>query len=296
MPTGPSYKAQGNDLTSVILQPNWTVATDGFGLFNGKCTFKVNRDQALAGISSFARGAAHPVSPFSGYMAVHKIDATYDKLGIATVTADYVGINNTVGESAVDYTNPNVSGSDSLTGENITAHPKFFISGGIAGVPGATTYTESDLGPLVQVLNVTTGKPVIVKSWEGNNGACFETADGGKFIGFVDPAYPKLYGKTQYLAPTTAFSGIIYFKSTSSKPALLRAAVGKTSATQYFAAVKLLPDYIGTTFQSADSDHDDCLMLSQVNFEDYGTIFKCTYEIRYNRYGYTREVYDNGAS
>lgn len=283
---------KGNDLTSVILQPNWTISTDGFGLYNGKCTFKVNRAQALSGIASFNRGAAHPVAPFNDFMNVHKIDVTYDKLGIATVTADYVGINNTLEGSALDHTNANVSGCDSLTSENITAHPRFFVSGGIAGAPGA--YSESDIGPPVTVLNVVTGKPVTVKSWIGNNGACFENDTGGRFIGFVDPDFPKLYGKTQYLAPTTAFSGIMYFKSSSSKPAALRDRVGKTSATHFFASTQLLPDYIGGPFVS--SDGDDCLMLSSVNFEDYGSIFKCNYEIRLNRYGYTSEVYQNGAT
>ena len=289
---------QGNALTTAVLQPGWNVATDGYGLFTGRCTFKMNRTEAISGLSTFARGAAHPVTAFN-FMAVHKIEVTYDQLGVATIIADYIGIKN--GEE--NWTNPNVTGSFGLTSEPIVSHPNFFVaaagfagaSSPIAGLPSdfGGSYDDSTLGPPVTVLSATTGKPVVVPSSEGYHGACFETGQGGRFIGFVDPSHPHYYGKTSYLAQVTSFSGVIYFKSAySSKCADFRAAVGTTSGSnKYCSTVKVLPDYIGTVFLNGTLD---CMLLSQVNFEDYGSVFKCSYEIRYNPNGYPAGVYKNG--
>lgn len=293
---------QGNALTTEILQPGWNVATDGYGLYTGRCTFKMNRTQAISGLTAFARGAAHPITDFN-FMTVHKIEVTYDQLGIATIVADYIGIKNTVDSVSMDWTNPNITGAFGLTTEPIVSHPNFFVaasgfssgSSPIAGLPSdfGGAYDDSTLGPVVTVLSAATGKPVAVPSSEGYHGACFETGQGGRFIGFVDPEQPHYYGKTSYLSPTTSFSGIIYFKATAStKCAAFRAAVGTTSGSNtYCSAVKVLPDYIGTTFLNGTLD---CMLLSQVNFEDYGSIFKCSYEIRYNPNGYPAGVYRNG--
>jgi hypothetical protein len=273
-------KDQGEALTAPWLQPGWTISTDGFGLYTGKCTFKINRTEGLAAMTGFTRGAAHPVAPFSAYMSVHKGDMSSEHLGYVTLHADYVGINN--GEN--DYTNPQVTEADSLTSESITSHPNFFttICGPISGL------AQNPNAPFVNVL-ATSGQIVQLHACTGLNGACFDTESGGRFIGFIDPAYPNYYGKTQYLAPTTAFSGIIYFTKTSSRIAAVKGAVGKTSGSNVFAGTKLLPDYIGTSFTGAGGLYQ--LLLSSVNFEDYGNVVKCIYEIRFNREGYPETVY-----
>ena len=36
----------------------------------------------------------------------------------------------------------------------------------------------------------------------------------------------------------------------------------------------------------------DQLLISSLGVEDYGTVFKFTYELRFNREGYPLEVYD----
>jgi len=282
-----------------MLQPGWNVATDGYGLYTGRCVFKMNRTEAISGLTSFARGSAHPITEFN-FMAVHKIEVVYDQLGIATITAEYIGVKN----GDYNWTNPNVTGSMGLTTEPITAHPNFFVaatgfagaSSPIAGKPSdfGGAYDDSTLGPPVTILSTSLPvKPVVVPSSEGYHGACFERGEGGRFIGFVDPDYPQYYGKTSYLAQVTSFSGVLYFKSTETlKTAAFRSAVGTTSGSNNFCStVKVLPDYIGTTFLNVT---DDCMLLSQVNFEDYGSVFKCSYEIRYNPNGYPKGVYKNG--
>lgn len=290
--------SQGDPLTNAMLQPGWNIATDGYGLYTGRCTFKMNQTEAISGLAAFVRGAAHPVAAFN-FMAVHKIEVVYDLLGIATITAEYIGVS-VLGQN---WTNPNVTGSMGLTTEPITSHPNFFVaaedfaagSSPIAGLPSdfGGAYDDSTLGPPVTVISATTLQPVAVPSCEGYHGACFETSQGGRFIGFVDPTDPHYYGKTSYLAQVTSFSGVLYFKSSeTSKTAAFRAAVGTTSGSNtYCSTVKVLPDYIGTIFLN---DILDCMLLSQVNFEDYGSVYKCSYEIRYNPNGYPKGVYKNG--
>lgn len=272
---------QGNALTAPWLQPGWTVSTDGFGLYTGKCSFKINRTEGLAAMNGFTRGAAHPVAPFSDYMAVHKGDMSSEHLGYVTLHADYVGINNGEG---VDHTNCQVTEADSLTSENIVTHPNFFttIAGPVSGL------AQSPIGPFVNVL-ATSGQVVQLESCIGLNGACFETEEGSRFIGFVDPAYPNFYGKTQYLAPTTAFSGIIYVLKASFRIAALKTAIGHSSGTNEFGGTVLLPSYIGTSFTTSGGLNQ--MLLSSINFEDYGNVVKCIYEIRYNREGYPTQVY-----
>jgi hypothetical protein len=68
----------------------------------------------------------------------------------------------------------------------------------------------------------------------------------------------------------------------------MRDRVGKTSGTNQFNSIALVPAYIGTTFVNG-SKHQ--LLLAQVSFEDYGSLYKVSYEVRYNREGYVASVY-----
>ena len=68
----------------------------------------------------------------------------------------------------------------------------------------------------------------------------------------------------------------------------MRDRVGKTSGTNQFNSIKLVPDYVGTTFVNGTKHQ---LLLSQVSFEDYGNLYKVSYEVRFNREGYEPSVY-----
>jgi hypothetical protein len=52
----------------------------------------------------------------------------------------------------------------------------------------------------------------------------------------------------------------------------------------------LLPEYLGDNFKT--STELDQLLISSVSFEDYGLIYKISYELRFNRQGYPISVYD----
>jgi len=201
--------SQGDPLTTALLQPGWTVVADGFGLNTSTTVYKITH---AFDIDAFVvKGTAHP-DPTYSYLKLDKWKVSWDNLGLGTLTVDYVGIDTSINSGV--RTNPNISSANGLTTENITTHPNFFV--GIAGV----SYVQSELGPLVEikdpvdyVTQVITGKTIIIskkQSYIGLNGACFESEVGGRFIGFVDPTYPNLYGKTNYLTKTSTYSGVLY--------------------------------------------------------------------------------------
>jgi hypothetical protein len=272
----------GNPLTEKFLQAGSTYETDGYGLLTAKGIYQL--DQTVGG-TAIVGGQVHP--QYSD-LFVHKFTLTRNSLLIDQVDADYVGIMSSVGTT----TRPNVTASHGLTSEHITTHPNFFgpaagFSTAIAG--NGTTFTASTINPDYKVGGVF--------------GAHFKgtATNAGGFIGFLDSSTAEkqyFYGKNQYLAPTTSFSGHIYTKDVAVVTSL-RNAVGKTSTSNSFSGTKLLPDHVGTSWTaSVKGSVRSTLMLSQVSFEDYcvtpgGTpiIFKVNYELRFNREGYPAEVY-----
>lgn len=283
----------GNALATEFLQPGYTLTSDGFGLVTCSATYKVDW---TASVGITARGTAFPVAGLT-YLKAHKSSQSYDSLEIKTIKVDYVGIDPTVNGGT--RTNANTTVANGLTAENITTHPNFFTTpagsgytpGPLAGLPAdfGGLYDDSTLGPPVSVISATTGKPVVVPSSEGYNGACFETGMGGRFIGFVDPDVPELYGKTQYLARTTTYSGVVYYNDASFVQALYLLLGTATGTNSWGASYPLIPSW-GPT---GTGIHGKQNLLSQINVEEYGTLFKVMYEIRYSKEGWPPDVYVN---
>lgn len=284
----------GNVLATEMLQSGYTLTSDGFGLVTCSATYKVDW---TASVAITARGTAFPVAGLT-YLKAHKSSQSYDSLEYKTIKVDYVGIDPTIGGGV--RTNANTSVANGLTAENITSHPNFFEAapgyGGmpLAGLPSdfGGMYPDSTLGPPVTVISqapgINFGKPVVVPSSEGYNGACFETGMGGRFIGFVDPEVPDVYGKTQYLARTTTYSGVIYTSSVSDVQALY-ALLGTATGTNSWGIFQLIPAW-GPT---GTGDFGKQNLLSQINVEEYGTLYKILYEIRYSKEGWPPDVYVN---
>jgi hypothetical protein len=286
----------GDPLTTALLQPGWTVVSDGFGLNTSTTVYKVD---TTFDIDAFAvKGSAHP-DPAYAYLKLDKWKISWDALDIATLTVDYVGIDTAINSG--EYTQANTSSANGLTTENLTTHPNFFnadasfTTGPIAG----TAYVQSDLGPLVEIKDpadfttqVISGKTIIIskkQSYIGDNGACFESELGGRFIGFVDPAYPNYYGKTNYLATTTTYSGVIYMKEAASVIDIL-GYLNSATATTDFGTWTLIPDWAIVGVGSGGGNSN---LLSQVNVEEFGSLYKVMYEIRYSRVGWDSSVYVN---
>ena len=286
----------GNDLTTALLQPGWTVTADGFGLNTSTTVFKID---TTFDIDAFVvKGNAHPDAAYS-YLKLDKWKVSWDTLDIATLTVDYVGIDTAINSG--EYTNANTSAANGLTTENISSHPNFFAQDGdfTTGPIAGTSYSQSVLGPLVEIKNpvdyitqVINLNTVIIskkQSYIGSNGSCFESSAGGRFIGFVDPAYPNFYGKTNYLTRTTSYSGVMYSTVLADVQALL-ALLNSATSTNSWGIFALLPAWapIGTGTGGGKVN-----LLSQVNVEEFGSLYKIMYEIRYSAVGWHPSVYTN---
>ena len=275
----------GNDLVTPVLQPGWTVTSDGFGLNTSTSVFK---GDTTTDVDAFlVKGTAHPDAAYS-YLKLDKWRISWDALNVCTITVDYVGIDTAINGGLM--TNPNTSGANGLTSEPITSHPAFFNNpsgSGYAGdIAGPAPYTQSATGPLVQS---KTPPYTPQKSYMGVNGACFESENGGRFIGFVDPSYPSLYGKTNYLATTTSYSGVMYFTEEATVLSLL-GYLNTATATTSWGTFDLLPDWapVGTVSSVGNKN-----LLSQLNVEQYGALYKVQYEIRFSKAGWDAFVYVN---
>jgi hypothetical protein len=269
----------GNALTTPLIQAGWTVTGDGFGLITSTTKFKCDHTASLTAF--VARGNPHPDTAYT-FLKIHKYSISWDTLGLATVTIDYVGLDPSINSG--NFTIPNTTGANGLTAENISTHPNFFVaqSGYLGAIAGAAPYTQDSPDNLAPTVN---GRPAYL----GLNGSCFEKENGGRFIGFVDPSYKQFYGKTQYLATTTTFTGTIYVKEEAQVIDIL-SYLNKATATTAWGTWDLLPDWatVGTASGVGNKN-----LLSQVNVESYGTLFKVTYEIRFSDRGWDVDVYKN---
>lgn len=287
---------KGNPLTTAVLQYGWTVIADGFGLNTSTTVFKV--DYTFDIDAFVVKGSPHP-DPTYSYLKLDKWKVSWDSLSTATLTVDYVGIDTAINGGV--RTNANTSSANGLTSENISSHPNFFTkddlftTGPIAGL----SYTQSSLGPLVEIktpadyaIEILTGKTVIVtkkQSYVGQNGACFESETGGRFIGFVDPTYPNFFGKTNYLAKTSTYSGVIYSTQLTDVQAMM-ALLNTATDERTWGVFEMLPAWAPIGVGSGGGNTN---LLSQVNIEEYGSLYKIIYEIRYSQAGWHSSAYTN---
>jgi len=270
---------KGNALTTEQLQPGWSVQSDGFGLNTSSAVFKHDRYSTH---TVNVRGEPFPVAGYT-YLKAHKAVISNDALEIATIKVDYVGIDPTVNGGLT--TNPNCAIANGLTADSITSHSNFFTAAAgftavIAGQP--STYVNDVAG----VFSPSLGNGQY--GWIGAHGACFEKQAGGRFIGFVKPEFEALYGKTQYLAPTTTFSGVIYTSSESVAQAMFLL-LGTASNSANWGSINILPTWAPV----GAGKFGNCNLLSQVNVEEYGSLFKIAYEVRFSKDGWTPLVYIN---
>ena len=281
---------KGDALTTAVQQTNCNVTNDGYGLL----TSTVNWQGDLAGIPVL-KGSDHPEFSF---MKAWKIQREFTTTSRIEYKVDYVGIcTEADGEAEspglwTEATNTiaNISGAASLASEGITSHPNFFdgttpvgldpedfmIAGHGTGTGSAPVYPLSTL---------------VENEYVGMKGAHFKKVGTTyQFTGFKDPnvLYRGYYGKSNYLAPTTGLSGIIYTSSDAVVQKFIEN-VGHSSLLNGWAAGPLLvPIFMGEDWEAPNGAQ---LLLSGVNFEQYGHIYKCSYQIRINKEGWPQAVY-----
>ena len=283
---------KGDALTTAVQQTNCNVTNDGYGLL----TSTVNWQGDLAGIPVL-KGSDHPEFSF---MKAWKIQREFTTTSRIEYKVDYVGI---CTEAAGDAESPgawteatntiaNISGAASLASEGITSHPSFFD--GIVPFGGAEDlFMIAGHGTGTATVPIYAASTIVVGEYAGLNGAHFKKppigGTGYVFTGFKDPNYMGYFGKSNYLAPTTGLSGIIYTSSDAVVQKFIEN-VGHSSLLNSWAAGPLLvPTFMGEDdWEGANGAQ---LLLSGVNFEQYGHIYKCSYQIRINLEGWPQAVY-----
>jgi hypothetical protein len=294
---------KGNALTTPLIQAGWNIVGDGYGLVTSTTKYKCDHTTDIDPL--VARGATHP-DPSYGFLKAHKYNVSWDALGIAVVAVDYVGIDPTYNSG--NFTNPEVGTSNGLTSENITTNQNFFteaFGSSTDAIAGEPPYSQSPIGPLVEIksptdyIKIISGSTITTvtrkQSYMGLHGACFEDESGGRFIGFVKPEFKHFYGKTNYLAPTTSFSGHFY----TTQEAVVNTALDLLGTTSFnntwnTELPKIVPDYAGPAAgwtSSSENGSYNQLLLSQVNIQDFGSLYKVNYEVRFSVQGWPSEVY-----
>lgn len=297
----------GNDLASDMLQAGWKISDDGFGLHTISATFKRDKAQGF----NFLRGDAFPVEDFN-YCKLHKQTTSFDTLGIATTVAEFVGIDPDI--NGGDFTNAQMSTAGGLTTEKIETKPNFTFNFPAARdkLAGPPPYTQSPIGPLVSIKNnddfiqipITGATALQTKqqSFIGANGACFENEDGGKFLGFVDPAYDYFYGKTSYLSAQQTFSGIVYVADDTMANKFLDLLSTSSGTGNWEGNLPyIIPTYLTGPFTQIVSTGEETtdtynqLLLTQTNIESFGDLYKVTYEIKFSVQGWHPAVYNEAS-
>ena len=282
---------QGNALTTALQQPGAAVSNDGYGLLTSTVMYTGNE-----GGTPILKGSDHPEFSF---MKAWKISREYRSTELVGYKVEYVGICSEVpagSEGAGNWvvatnTAANVSGAASLATEGITSHPNFFNA--TSGTPPApdTSKMIAGYGTGTASAPIYPASTLVSGEFVGLNGAHFKKVGTTyQFTGFKDPnaSYRAFYGKSNYLAPTTGFSGIIYTSAEAVVKKFLDN-VGRSTRWQgWEGGPKLIPDFIGTLFEGGFGGQ---VLLSGVNFEQYGHVYKCSYQIRINKEGWPTQVY-----
>ena len=118
-PSAITYKQFGQDINETyVMEKNWTVQHDGFGLVTMQLKFTADSDKSYDISTDFKRGDAPPIEGMEN-MTLHKAVASSND-GICTVTADYCGI-----DGSSDSTITQVQVSSATAQEAIETHPNF---------------------------------------------------------------------------------------------------------------------------------------------------------------------------
>jgi hypothetical protein len=275
-----SVNKKGNPLTTLVYQKGVTIQNDGYGLLTSTVVW-----QGDTSATSPVRGDPHPIV---SSMKAFKVSADFTSTERIIYKVDYVGI-----DGDADNTTANMSGAVGLQTERTESHPNFFRQQLGAASPGSPGTAIAGYGTGTYTAPIYAASTLVPNEFVGLNGAHFKTANGTVFTGFKDPAYPSYFGKNNYLSGTTTFSGIMYVKSATTVGKFWQC-VGRSSLESNWNAKLplIIPAYIGTSASPGwEGKYGAKLLLSSVNFEEYGSIYKCSYTVRLNNEGWPEPVY-----
>lgn len=255
-----AYVNKGNPLTTIKIQPGWTIEDDGFGLLTARVTYIVSQDSEYGASGSSVVSKAPKRGDFfenDPRLVCHRASSSVNKNSLQVITAEYVGIANG------NKTMVQVTGRGATTTEPISRHPSFVSK--IGGTPA-----------------------------DPKNGAVFNAED--IFTGFGDTSNRK-YGLKSYYSPTFSITSTFY-TSDISVAGSLKDKQCCSSSTGKWAGVDLLADFNslapswgGIIPYWIAKDESPQLLLTNVSIEPYGALLKVTCDILVAVDGLDTDVY-----
>ena len=266
---------KGNSLSSLTLQPGWTIEEDGFGLLTSRLTFVSGHgsdDNSAPIYNAPKRGDTHPKDT---RMACHRASTTYNANGLAVTVAEYIGI------AEGNSTRPEVSGRGNMSTDPITTHKDFVATiGGTKDAPKNGAVFDENTELFINFGIVPAG----TSDSAGPGG-------GGSVPGWIKR------GVRSYLNPGFGISGHFYTKAFG-VAAGLKNAMGKSSNTGVYAGVNLLGGLSGLGGSdsiwgkwSSDAEVPQ-LLLTGVAIDFFGTLIKVSYDITYAKDGWDYQIYE----
>ena len=283
MPTpSTTRKDYGNDLAVAQALPAGSINLDAFGLAQAQLTYTVDSADANLGsyLASFAAGETYPYS-VGVTMKSYKVTAALGKGGVATLTVDYMGVQDG------DYTKPQVTGVATSTAQPIEAHPNFTkVTKEWSGSTVLAGYPPSNL--------VTANKPIFI---QGTDPYATWT-----FRGFglkTDGTVNIKAGIRQYLAPLATVRGQIFLgPGKLDASAAFITAVGQRLTNTDLSKMVAPSSLVG----AIESTGENYALLSAANCECIGNptnpaAIKVTYDIMIGgEIGWDKDIYAPAAS
>jgi hypothetical protein len=301
----PDIIKYGNDLTIPVVQPGWTVDSDGFGMLQSTVKFKWARSEIANFPDVFARGSEHPSEDYT-QLKLFKATMTESKGEVIDVTAEYCGLaTNGGGVAGMNYddrgySDPQVTMTAASASESIQAHPNFIR---------VNIVNFGDVPPLA-------GPPPLGGGYDTNlttnpNRAAWTPKVGGlgainnsQFIGFLpnqssDDLTPNIKaGIKSYYKPQNTLRVLIYFNE--QEKALDRASlVGFATDGSTF---KLPEAYqkLATGGYAGELEYTDewnayilkSFLITGVSVERFGNLYKVTAELMLSGIGgWDKDIY-----
>ena len=287
----------GNELSDPIVQPGWTVKSDGFGMLQSTVKFRWSKDYLDSFTSNFARGNPHPDTNYS-QLKLFEATMTVGKGDVLDVTAEYCGLDDFYNSRG--YSEPQVMMTGASAAESIQAHPNFIyvncLNFGdvnpLAGPPPAEGGFDSNL---TTNPNRALWTPKVAGTGSVNN--C-------QFIGFLpnqsetDDTPNIKAGIKSYYKPQNTLRVLLYFNSENQ--ALDRASsVGFTTNGNAFhlpdAYKQLATGGYADSFQYVeawDQKINKSFLVTSASVERFGSMWKVTADLMLSGLGgWDKDIY-----
>lgn len=278
------------DTDSLYASPGWGIRNDGFGLLESTISIRTSQDNKDA---LPRKGDTHPRDErlFLYRKEVNKVAA-----GLIEVRLEYAGIEQT------DRTEVRLSISSSSSTDPIETHPNFAEK--IGGKPSAPLNGAVFIDPASNLPTSDDKVGVFTEfSTLAETNATGDPAGEGEE---KEQRQNKFAGVKSFYNPGISLKGEFFCKDLSIAASTL-ASIGKTSVSGKWSGVELIPiwgmEAIGPALNASgyefynDQVLQRNLLLNSAGIEQFGTIYKVSYEITMSGgRGWLEEIYPSAES